>query len=177
MVKNSHQRQQSEQSPLNSDGQQFTPISTKQRITSKQWWSIILEVIVHFVDIGVNCWPSLVRGDCLLCWYWWNCWPSLVLEMCVRFVDIGVNCWPSLFRGGCLLCWYWWNYWPSLFRGDSLLCWYWCELFTITVYRRLFALLTLVWIFDHHCLEVVVCFVDIGVNCWPSLTRRTVTSK
>jgi hypothetical protein len=27
-------------------------------------------MIVRFVDIGVNCWPSLVRGDCLLCWYW-----------------------------------------------------------------------------------------------------------
>jgi hypothetical protein len=29
MVNNSHQYQQSEQQPLNSDGQQFTPISTK----------------------------------------------------------------------------------------------------------------------------------------------------
>jgi hypothetical protein len=26
-----------------------------------------LEMIVRFVDIGVNCWPSLFRGDCLLC--------------------------------------------------------------------------------------------------------------
>jgi hypothetical protein len=73
MVNNSHQRQQSEQSPLNSDGQQFTPISTTQRITSKQRWTKIppistkqtntsrivdqhcLEVFVCFVDIGVNC--------------------------------------------------------------------------------------------------------------------------
>jgi hypothetical protein len=25
----------------------------------------------------LNCWPSLIRGDCLFCWYWWNCWTSL----------------------------------------------------------------------------------------------------
>ena len=35
MVNNSHQRQQSEQSYLNSDGQQFTPISTKRTHISK----------------------------------------------------------------------------------------------------------------------------------------------
>jgi hypothetical protein len=35
MVKNSHQRQQSEQSPLSSDGKQFTPISTKRTHISK----------------------------------------------------------------------------------------------------------------------------------------------
>ena len=35
MVKISHQRQQSEQSPLNSDGRQFTPISTKRTHISK----------------------------------------------------------------------------------------------------------------------------------------------
>jgi hypothetical protein len=33
--------QQSKQTPLNSDGQQFTPISTKQTIISKKSWSII----------------------------------------------------------------------------------------------------------------------------------------
>jgi len=33
MVNNSHQYQQSKQSPLDSDGQQFTPISTKRTIT------------------------------------------------------------------------------------------------------------------------------------------------
>jgi hypothetical protein len=52
-----------------------------------------------------------------------------------------------------------------------LFCWYWCEWLTITALRRLFALLTLVWIFDHHWLEVIVHFVDIGVNCWTSLFR------
>jgi hypothetical protein len=36
MVNNSHQYKQSKQSPLDSDGQQFTPISTKQTITSKK---------------------------------------------------------------------------------------------------------------------------------------------
>jgi hypothetical protein len=30
---------------------------------------------------------------------------------------------------------------------------------------RLLAVI-LVWIVDHHCLEVVVRFVDVGVNCW-----------
>ena len=29
-----------------------------------------LEVIVRSVAIGVNCWPSLFRGDCSLCCYW-----------------------------------------------------------------------------------------------------------
>ena len=66
-----------------------------------------LEVNVHFVDIGMNCWQSLLRDDCSLCWYWWNCWPSLFLEMCVRFDDIDVNCWLLLLRGVCLLCLYW----------------------------------------------------------------------
>jgi phage terminase large subunit-like protein len=41
MVNNSHQYQQSEQSPLNSDVQQLTPISTKRTMTCKQWWSTI----------------------------------------------------------------------------------------------------------------------------------------
>ena len=91
-----------------------------------------LKVVVCFVDIGVNCWPSLFRGVCSLWWYSWNWWPSLVWEMIVRFVVIGVNCWPSLFRNDCSLCWNWWNYWPSLFRGVCSLCWYWCELSTIT---------------------------------------------
>jgi hypothetical protein len=26
-------------------------------------------------------------------------------------------------------------------------------------------------IVDHHCLEMFVRFVDIGMNCWPSLFR------
>ena len=34
-----HQNQQSQQSPLNSDGPTIPPMSTKQTITSKQWWS------------------------------------------------------------------------------------------------------------------------------------------
>jgi hypothetical protein len=41
MVNNSHQHQQSEQSPLSSDCQQFTPTSTKRTITSRQWLSPI----------------------------------------------------------------------------------------------------------------------------------------
>jgi hypothetical protein len=71
MVNNSHQYQQSEQSSLNSDGQQFPPISANRPIISKQRWSIIppispkgtitlvgiiahhcLEEIVPFGDIG-----------------------------------------------------------------------------------------------------------------------------
>ena len=41
MMNNSHQYKQSEQSSLNSDGQQFTQVQTKRIITSKQWWSTI----------------------------------------------------------------------------------------------------------------------------------------
>ena len=47
-----------------------------------------VEVIVRFVGIGVSCWPSLFRGVCSLCWYWWNYWLSLC-------------------RGDCSVCWYW----------------------------------------------------------------------
>jgi hypothetical protein len=36
---------------------------------------------------------------------------------------------------------------------------------TITAYRSLFALLTLVLIVEHHYLEVIARFVDIDVNC------------
>jgi hypothetical protein len=36
MVNNSHQYQQGEQSPLNNDIQQLTPISTKRTMTSNQ---------------------------------------------------------------------------------------------------------------------------------------------
>ena len=53
-----------------------------------------------------------VRGDCSLCWYWWNYWPSQFKL--------------SLF------CWYWWNYWPSLFKL-SLVLLILVELLTITV--------------------------------------------
>ena len=78
-------------------------------------------------------------------------------------------CSVSLFQiTDCLFCW---NYWPSLFRDDCSLCWYWCELVTITGWRWLIAVLILVWIVDHHCLEMIVRFVDIGVNWWPSLFR------
>ena len=41
MVNNSHQYQHSEHTYLNNDGQQFTSISTKRIITSKEWWSTI----------------------------------------------------------------------------------------------------------------------------------------
>ena len=130
-----------------------------------------IEVIDRFVNIGVNCWPSLFRGDCSLCWRWCElltitAYMSLFallilmwivenhyLEVIVHFVDIGVNCWPSLLRGDCLFCWYWWNCWPSLLRGDCSLCWY-------------------RWIFwPTLFLEMCVRFLYIGVNCWPTLFR------
>ena len=62
-------------------------------------FSEFISVIACF-DIGVICWPSLLRGDCLFCW----------------------NCLSSLFRDGCLFRWYWWNWWSSLFRGGCLVC-------------------------------------------------------
>ena len=138
---------------------------------------------VRFVDIGVNCWPSL---------FWEkivrfvdigvNCWPSLFWEMIVRFVDIGVNCWPSLFKGVCSFCWYWWNYWPSLFSGVCSLCWrwwnywpslfrdvcspcwYWCELLTITVQIWLFALLILMWTINHHCINILFIMLQVYLH-------------
>ena len=49
-------------------------------------------VIDCVVDIGSNCWPSLLRGDCLCCWYWFELltitvkrW-LFVLVMLVRIV-------------------------------------------------------------------------------------------
>ena len=103
-----------------------------------------LEVIVWFVDIGGIVDPSLFRGDCLFCWYWWNCWPSLFRGDCL-FCWYWWNWWPSLFRGDCLFCWYWWNCWPSLFRGDCLFCWYWCNcwpsLFTLSFLKNIWKVL------------------------------------
>ena len=43
-----------------------------------------------------------MRGDCLFCWYWWNCWPSLFklsfhdywhfrLNLCTKY-DINIHC-------------------------------------------------------------------------------------
>ena len=70
------------------------------------------EVIVCFVDIGGI---VEVRGDCLFCWYWWNCWGErwlfvlLILvellrwEVIVHFVDIGGI---VEVRDDCLICWY-----------------------------------------------------------------------
>ena len=55
-----------------------------------------LEVIVCFVEIGEIVDYHCFRGDCFLCWNWWNCW-------------------PSLFRDDCLFCWYCLNCWSSLF--------------------------------------------------------------
>jgi hypothetical protein len=69
------------------------PIPTKQAITShlnSPFSELRWEVIVCFVGIGkiddhhcliflfIFCvqWVK-VRGDCSLCWYWWNWWPSL----------------------------------------------------------------------------------------------------
>jgi hypothetical protein len=52
MVNNSHQHQQTEKSSLNSDGEPDHHC---------------LEMIVRFVDIGVNGSPSLFRDDCSLC--------------------------------------------------------------------------------------------------------------
>ena len=33
-------------------------------------FNVIIFSMVFFVF-------SKLRGDCLFCWYWWNCWPSL----------------------------------------------------------------------------------------------------
>jgi hypothetical protein len=52
MVNNSHQYQQSKQTPLQSDGQQFTPISTKQTNTSKKCVFALL-ILVQLLTITV----------------------------------------------------------------------------------------------------------------------------
>ena len=100
-----------------------------------------------------------MRGDCLLCWYWWNWLPLLFKlsflvfselrwEVIVCYVDIGGidyhYCLSFLFcvqwvkmRSDYLLCWYRWNWWPLLFKLSFLV------------------FIELRW-------EVLVCFVDIG---------------
>ena len=75
-----------------------------------------------------NYWPSLFKLS-LFCWYWWNYWPSRLNFLC--FVDIGGiidhHCLSCL-----LFCWQWWNYWPSLFKLSFVLL-ILVELLTITV--------------------------------------------
>jgi hypothetical protein len=91
----------------------FPPISTKQTITSKQWWSLIQPISTKQTITSKQ---------------WWSTIPPLSTKQTITSKQ---------------LCWYWLNCRPSLFRGDCLICWYW-------------------WIVDHHCLEVIVNFVDIG---------------
>jgi hypothetical protein len=59
---------------------QFNPVTFM--CLSQARTLISTDIICH----GLFCaqWVD-VRGDCLLCWYWWNCWPSLFKY----FVDIG----------------------------------------------------------------------------------------
>jgi excinuclease UvrABC ATPase subunit len=62
MINNSHQYQQSKQSPLSSDGQQCTPMSTKQRITSKQWWKIIPPISINQTSTSKQ-WRSTIHTN------------------------------------------------------------------------------------------------------------------
>ena len=77
MFNNWHHYQQSEQWPVSSDGQQFTPTSTKrtiiskqlwsiirtninkQRITSKQWWTIIPPISINQTNTSKQWWPTI----------------------------------------------------------------------------------------------------------------------
>jgi hypothetical protein len=154
--------QQSKQSPLESDGQQFTPISTKQTITSRQWWSTLytnINKIVYFDDIGVNCWPSLCRGDCLHCWYWCE----LLVNTLHQYQQSKQS--PLESDGQ--------QFTPISTKRPITSREWWSTLYTNInkAKNHLLALLILVWIVDHLCLEVIVYFDDIGVNCWPSLCR------
>ena len=71
-----HQYQQNKQSPLNSDDQHFTninktnnhlltvmvsnsPISTKQTITSRQWWSTILPLSTKLTITSKQWWSTI----------------------------------------------------------------------------------------------------------------------
>jgi hypothetical protein len=147
MVNNSHQYQQSKQSPLESDGQQFTPIST------------------------CLCW-----GACLFWWYWcelltitveswlfvllilvWSV-DHLCLDVIVCFVDIVVK-WDTDGQ----------QFTPISTKQTVSSMQWWSTIHTNI--SKTNNHLILVWVVDHLCLEVIVCFVDIGVNCWPSLSR------
>ena len=48
-------------------------ISTKECLCLFQasTWISTLHVLVFIVVSDFE-----VKGDCLFCWYWWNCWPS-----------------------------------------------------------------------------------------------------
>ena len=88
-----------------------------------------------------------MRGDCLFCWYWWNC-----DHHCLNLKD----------RGSCLFCWYWWNCWPDIggivdhhclnlkVRGSCLFCWYWWNCWP-----------DIDGIVDHQCLNLKV-----RGGCW-----------
>ena len=71
-----HQYQQNKQSPLNIDGQQFTPISTKQTITSKQWWSTIHNNInkanTHLYKQWWSPIPSISSKRAIISKQWWS---------------------------------------------------------------------------------------------------------
>jgi hypothetical protein len=56
-----------------------------------------LYVLVFIVVSDVE-----VRGDCLFCWYWWNCWPSWLKpsfhnNMSHRIVEYEKDYWISIF--------------------------------------------------------------------------------
>jgi hypothetical protein len=98
-----------------------------------------------------------MRGDCLLCWYWWNWWPLLFKHsICVQWVKM---------RGDCLFCWYWWNWWPLLFKLSFFV-------FSELRWEVIVCFVDISGIDDHYCLnfffvfselrwKVIVCFVDI----------------
>jgi hypothetical protein len=83
---------------LESNGHQFHQYQQCKQSPLVLFSGLRWEVIVCFVDIGGiddhYCLSFLVcvqwvkvRGDCLICWYWWNWWP-LLFKLSQR--------WPSI---------------------------------------------------------------------------------
>ena len=50
------------------NGSHFNPTTFLCLSQARTWISNIICCV---------CFLCLVIGDCLFCWYWWNCWPSL----------------------------------------------------------------------------------------------------
>jgi len=59
---------------VHSDGipvNQFIPATFLCLSQAKTWISNVICCGLFYVQ-----WFEVI-GDCLFCWYWWNCWPSL----------------------------------------------------------------------------------------------------
>ena len=69
-------------------------------VNLSKWWLQLSQDKMWFLMllILVILWPSLLRGDCMFCWYWWNCWSSLfrLSNLLIYMCTYQTNRWSSL---------------------------------------------------------------------------------